>query len=46
MQNELYQSEPNLLAEAYRNQSNLQIPRRIERHFDFLEISDGTLILL
>lgn len=41
MENDIYQSEPNLLAEAYRNQCNVQKPRRIEKNMDFLDINNG-----
>lgn len=34
-------SDPNLIAEVYRNQESLRIPLRIEKHYDFIEISDG-----
>lgn len=40
-QDELYQTEPNLLAETYRNQSVNDKPRQIEKHFDFIDISEG-----
>ncbi|KAK6629053.1 hypothetical protein RUM43_002870 [Polyplax serrata] len=46
MENDIYQSEPNLLAEAYRNQCNVQKPRRIEKNMDFLDINNDGLFLL
>ncbi|KAL0280708.1 UNVERIFIED_CONTAM: hypothetical protein PYX00_001923 [Menopon gallinae] len=45
MQPDMYQQEPNLLAQTYRNHV-VQLPRRFEKQYDFIDINkDGTFLL-